>query len=450
MVYDYSSQVNPNLSSTNLLNLSSSTKPKPSRIQEPKPGRLFLNSNSSFTAISPGFSNFSQFQLPLTPPVSNTGTPVKERDSYPLPKFLNKGQDQLKTISLESKWLPPIDLKICILCFAWYFCSAISGNSTKSILKQFNYSVTLTEVQFLLNCFFCLVLLLLILNNKSVANYFPVGFAPNLNEMKSVKQFVQPNRLVINTTLPMGIFQFVGHLTSHKATSMIPVSMVNTVKALAPLTTVLTYRFMFQTKYKLVTYLTLIPLVIGIMLTCYKPKKSASNAIPSYKTGLFYGFVSMLIFVSQNIFAKKILTVIDKSASNDLPIASKPKEEKKHDKLTILFYCSLIGFIFTLPVYIILEFKHEGGISLFKINFTIFSIMILNGLSHFLQSLLAFQILGSISPVNYSIANMMKRIVVICVAILWEGQTVTYMQGYGLGLTMIGLYCYDRWGTRHL
>lgn len=384
-----SSQVNPNLSSTNLLNLSSSTKTHNNAnshhkrvVYEPQPGRVLLQSSS------PSFSNFSQFQLPITPPVSQTGTPVKEKDSYPLPKLLNRGSDQLKSFSLHSKYLPPIDLKICLLCFGWYFSSAVSNNSTKSILKQFNYSVTLTEIQFLLNCILCVVLLSLLLNFKVLNNYFPLGFAPNMNEINSVAKFVNPgSRDVINTTLPMGMFQFVGHLTSHKATSMIPVSMVHTVKALAPLTTVLTYRFLFQVKYQLVTYITLVPLVIGIMLACYKKKKapsssssSSSSPADSYSFGLLYAFISMIIFVSQNIFAKKILTVIEQAL--DLPVSQPTqvttKKDKKHDKLTILFYCSLIGFVLTLPVYIYLEFKNDH-ISLFSINFTIFPSLLWTG-----------------------------------------------------------------------
>ncbi|CAK7894676.1 uncharacterized transporter Sly41p [[Candida] anglica] len=443
-----SSQANPNSSSTNLHQIKNnhhddtSSHYKPRSIHHPKINRPTMIS-------SPSFGNFSGFQLPLTPPVSNRGSPVKERDSYgfgakPTPLSTTT------TTSSTSSWLPPIDARIVSLCLGWYFCSAVSNNSTKSILKQFSHPVTLTEVQFLLNCVFCLVGLKLYLSYKSkyaTSSWLPHGFAPQ--EICSIKQFITPTSLIIRTTLPMGMFQFVGHLSSHKATSLIPVSMVHTVKALAPITTVLTYRCLFQVKYKLITYVTLIPLIVGIMLACYKPKRTA-NSSEYYKTGLVYAFVSMLIFVSQNIFAKKILTCIEKTIELPTinPFVHAESSQKKLDKLTILYYCSLIGFMFTLPFYLFSEFKNDS-ISLSQMNFSIFGIMIINGLSHFLQSLLAFQILGSISPVNYSIANIMKRIIVIVVAILWEGQRVTSLQGYGLILTMIGLYCYDRWGTTH-
>ena len=152
----------------------------------------------------------------------------------------------------------------------------------------------------------------------------------------------------------------------------------------------------------------------------------------------------MLIFVIQNISAKKCLTFTEKPSS--LPV-SKDRDTKKLDKLTILLFCSIIGFTFTLPFYLYLECVNPH-LSITELTSYTLSLIILNGLSHFLQSLLAFQILGSISPINYSIANIMKKIAIILVSFLWERQSISSNQSYGLVLTIIGLYCYDRWGTK--
>jgi solute carrier family 35 protein E1 len=51
-----------------------------------------------------------------------------------------------------------------------------------------------------------------------------------------------------------------------------------------------------------------------------------------------------------------------------------------------------------------------------------------------------------VSPVTYSVASLIKRIVVISVAIVWFGQQVTRIQGWGVLLTFAGLYLYDRCG----
>ncbi|CAR65916.1 DEHA2G05302p [Debaryomyces hansenii CBS767] len=422
------SQVNPNYSSSDLSNVNYGAKENNYKFQ--KPGPL-------------GISHaFSPFQMPPTPPFSNSSTPVKETDPF---VFVDQNTRQ----KWYFKWLPPMDPKIVVLCLCWYFCSIISNNSTKSILREFRYPITLAQCQFVLNSAFCVTLFACLLYLKNIGGqgqvnkYFPVGSIPNIHEVTTLRTFVAPTPLIISTTLSMGIFQFVGHITSHKATSIIPVSMVHTIKALSPLTTVLINRFAFSTKYKIVTYLSMIPLIFGIMLSCYNPKHLKNEQL-YYKTGIAYAFISMLIFVIQNISAKKCLTFTEKPSS--LPV-SKDRDTKKLDKLTILLFCSIIGFTFTLPFYLYSECVNPH-LSITELTSYTLSLIILNGLSHFLQSLLAFQILGSISPINYSIANIMKKIAIILVSFLWERQSISSNQSYGLVLTIIGLYCYDRWGTK--
>lgn len=369
-------------------------------------------------------------------------------------------------------------IKIVALCGAWYLTSVISSNLTKSILRIYRYPVTLTEVQFLLTSAFCLLTYVIVFNNKKFARSFPLGtFPAQLTESRHTSLFdiIKPTRLILSQTTPMGIFQFIGHITSHNATSLISVSTVHTIKALSPIVTVMSYRFLFQVQYPTITYLTLAPLMLGIMLTCfYKNHKKGASGDPlaseklAYFKGLFYAFISMLIFVSQNIFAKKILTyktnLLNGSESylpdakhqysNILPVDNdeqnairKIGEKKKIDKLTILFYCSLIGFSFTFPIYFSSELFANDVFSLLQIDSKVASLIFCHGFVHFIQSLLAFHILGLISPVSYSIANIFKRIVVIIAALFWEAQPLNLVQAVGLVLTMVGLYCYDRWGS---
>lgn len=385
-----SSQINPNSSVTNLISLNH-------KFEHPSPKRFF--------------------QTPITPPISNAASPIKENLKFIEQRF-------------ES-------YKVVVLCVNWYLSSIISNYSTKLILQDFTYPITLTQFQFILNSVFSIALLSVLMNNRNLISRFPQHTLPNFDGL-TIRKFITPDRFILNTTIPMGIFQFVGHVTSHNATSIIPVSLNHTIKALSPITTVLIYRFLFQIKYHYITYITLIPLICGIMLSCYKT--SSNKVIENYNKGLMFSFISMLIFVSQNIFAKNRLTI-----NNLLP--NSQKEERKLDKLTILYYCSIIGFLFTLPVYIILEFK-APHLSLGDLNTYNMILILINGVSHFIQSLLAFQILGLISPINYSIANILKRIIIILVAFIIEGKSLTLNQIFGISLTFIGLFAYDRWGMK--
>lgn len=69
--------------------------------------------------------------------------------------------------------------------------------------------------------------------------------------------------------------------------------------------------------------------------------------------------------------------------------------------------------------------------------------LIANGTVHFAQNIVAFIILASTSPVTYSIASLIKRVVVICIAIVWFAQSVHPLQGFGICLTFVGLYMYN-------
>jgi solute carrier family 35 protein E1 len=62
---------------------------------------------------------------------------------------------------------------------------------------------------------------------------------------------------------------------------------------------------------------------------------------------------------------------------------------------------------------------------------------------HFAQNAIAFVILARTSPVTYSIASLVKRVVVICMAVVWFAQRVHPVQALGIALTSVGLWLYN-------
>lgn len=419
------SQFNPNNSVSNLLKINN-----------------WKSGDGKTGGVLPMSRGLASFLLPITPPFSNRGSPMVEKEDPVLASSEN--------VQTKHKWLPPINFKIVFLCTNWYIFSLISSNSTKMILRLFLYPITLTQCQFIMNMFFCIVFLSILLRlyhgstgAEKLQAIFPRGTIPDLSKISSLKAFLLPTPLILSSTLPMGVFQFTGHITSHKATSIIPVSMVHTIKALSPLSTVLINRIVLGKRYRSITYLTLLPLSFGVMLSCYNPVHF-NNVQLHYTSGLMYAFISMLIFVVQNISSKKTLTVTEKDAP--LPLSNNKRGNNKIDKVTILFYCSVIGFLFTFPIYVYSEFVNTK-FSLKEITPAVALLIFLNGFSHFIQSLLAFQLLGAMSPISYSVASIFKRIIIILVSFIIEKQFKSYNQCYGLLLTLLGLYCYDRWGA---
>lgn len=156
--------------------------------------------------------------------------------------------------------------------------------------------------------------------------------------------------------------------------------------------------------------------------------------------GLICAFGSTLVFVSQNIFFKKIMPT---NSEATVGINGSPKL----DKINLLYFSSSMAFALMVPIWLYtdalrlsnawLDPKPKSGGPSVPMYF------FLNGVVHFAQNLLAFAILSSTSPVTYSIASLVKRIAVICLAIIWFKQAVHPVQAVGITLTAVGLWMYN-------
>lgn len=308
----------------------------------------------------------------------------------------------------------------------------MSSTSSKQVLLAFPKPVTLTIIQFAFVSSWCLFLSYLSTTFPVIKRYIP-----------ALKNGIKrPTKDVIYTTLPITGFMIGGHILSSDAISRIDVSLVHTIKGLSPLFTVAAYRFIFHVRYSMYTYLSLIPLTIGVILAC-------STNFRGNFLGLMSAFASAILFVTQNMVSKKIF--------NAAEIAERePSLTKKPDKLNLLCYSSLLALFFTFPIWlwsegwsILLDFFSDASIELsgksgsFDHGRLALEYMF-NGTFHFTQSLAAFVLLSMVSPVTYSVASLVKRVFVIFFSILWFGNRVTGLQGFGIALTFLGLYLYDR------
>ncbi|GAM40620.1 hypothetical protein TCE0_039f13104 [Talaromyces pinophilus] len=328
----------------------------------------------------------------------------------------------------------PVSYKLIGLCIIWYMTSAVTNTSSKSILTALPKPVTLTIIQFAFVSFWCLLL-------TYCASLFP-GLKTAIPALRN--GILRPSREVIITALPLAGFQLLGHILSSMATSQIPVSLVHTIKGLSPLFTVLAYRVFFRIKYARATYLSLVPLTMGVMLAC-------ATGFSTNFFGIICALLAALVFVSQNIFSKKLFNEASR-AEADPSLGGR----RKLDKLNLLYYCSALAFLLTLPIWLfsegfslISDFFSNGAISLTEKKNSLdhgalFLEFVFNGISHFAQNILAFVILSMVSPVSYSVASLIKRVFVIVVAIIWFGSSTTSTQAVGIGLTFFGLYLYDR------
>ncbi|KIV99139.1 uncharacterized protein PV09_09170 [Verruconis gallopava] len=333
----------------------------------------------------------------------------------------------------------PVSPRLVILCAAWYGMSMLANTSAGQILNTFPKPVTLTIVQFFFVSSWCLALSWLASLYPALKHHFP-----------ALRNGVRrPSRDLIMTTLPLTGFMIGGHILTSDAMSRIPVSLVHTIKGLSPLFTVFAYRFIFDVKYHYTTYLSLLPLTIGVIMAC-------STQFSNNFLGLLSAFSSAILFVTQNIVSKKLFS---EAAAAELDIG--PLKSRKPDKLNLLCYSSALAFAFTAPIWlwsegigIIGDFLFDASVDLevHKNSLDHGALLleyVFNGAFHFFQSLIAFTLLSMVSPVTYSVASLIKRVFVICFAIVWFGNKVTSVQAMGIALTFLGLYLYDRTSGHH-
>jgi len=313
--------------------------------------------------------------------------------------------------------------------------SALTNTSSKSILNAFPKPATLTLIQFAFVASFCIFF-------SWLATIFPI-FHKHIAALRYPIRY--PTREVIMPTLPLAAFQIGGHLLSSTATSKIPVSLVHTIKGLSPLFTVLAYRVLFDIRYPVATYISLIPLTLGVMLAC-------SAEFKGNLFGIIYAFLAAIIFVTQNIFSKRLFNEAAVAEASGI-------QSRKLDKLNLLCYSSGLAFLITAPIWfwsegieLLQDFLHDGSLDLAEgaphlpafDHGRLALEFVFNGTFHFGQNIIAFVLLSMVSPVTYSVASLIKRVFVVVIAIIWFQNPTTKVQGLGIALTFFGLYLYDR------
>lgn len=362
---------------------------------------------------------------------------------------------------------------IVLLCLGWYFISSLGSQVTKSILTIYPKPLFLGEFQFIYTALLASFCCLVAHRCKTFYQWFPIGTFPMYYEEGSlqkrpIKTLARPTKEILLTVLPLSFFQFVGKYFGHTATSLVPVSTVASIKTLSPVCIVIIQRLFKVQKSNsgILMYFSLACLIVGVWVIVGEDsarrmknhKKSQVDPIGPSSYGILCAVSSMLIFVVQNIYGKGVFTFkqedtlenqAPKRDESPLPTFIERKTvgklSKKYDKLTLLIYIPLVGFCLSFGWFMTLEFPSIWDeIKRSGINVIPWTLLFVNGTFHFLQAMITFHLMGEVSTLTYSIANLMKRIAIIAVSWLLAGANITLMQVLGLSLNMLGLFLYER------
>ena len=208
-------------------------------------------------------------------------------------------------------------------------------------------------------------------------------------------------------------------------------SYAHTVKASIPFFTVIFSRIITGSRYSLKTYLSLIPIVAGVAL-------ASITEISFDLLGLGSAILATAGFSIMTIFTKKI--------TEDVGIHT----------LRLLLILGQLSAAMFFPVWLLLDLPeimrhHSGpgdspadsGRGEDTSTIPILMLLIVDGIFHWLQNILAFTLMKLVNPLTYSVANVTKRIAVISGSIFMMKNEVTLMNVLGMSTAVGGVFMYN-------
>ncbi|KAI9294386.1 TPT-domain-containing protein [Neoconidiobolus thromboides FSU 785] len=323
---------------------------------------------------------------------------------------------QQTKLKLTLKWF---NFQLFCLIISWYLSSSLTNNLAKILLNTVDSPISITVIQFFLVAMIGFLFLIFNNDNKKrqedLSEVYDKKNKDNTVDNKIISLF-QYHPSILKIAIPLALFQIFTHLFNSMALNLIPVSLVFTFKALSPIFTIVFNMLLFQKQYPTLIFLSLIPITLGVLLFCLGEIEFKLN-------GFLYSIISSLIYVLQTIYTKH-------------------KIEKKNElsNLQILSYTSLFSFLFLTPYWLLMEWSL---ILNFQLNMSFCGLFLLKATCQFFQAYLSFSILNLTDTLSFTILNLLKRMVVILLAMLTFNQPFTYQQSIALLLTFFGLYLYD-------
>lgn len=196
--------------------------------------------------------------------------------------------------------------------------------------------------------------------------------------------------------------------------SHVAVSFTETIKSSAPLFTVVFAQLILREHTPWQVALTLIPVMLGLAL-------SSATELSFDTIGFSAAVANNIIDCVQNVFSKQLL------------LSLTPVE--------LQFFTSVAAAAFQLPmiVYTILPklLVHNS------VSRRLLVMLLIDGLSYHLQSVTAYYTMDLLSPVSQSVANTLKRALLILLSIWYFGNAVTALNMVGFIMVIGGVFMYN-------
>ncbi|CAM8879835.1 unnamed protein product [Rhodiola kirilowii] len=292
-------------------------------------------------------------------------------------------------------------LELGVLFGLWIVFNIYFNIYNKQVLKVFPYPVTLSALQFL-----CGTVLVVIM------------WTFNLYKRPKIR------RDQLAAIFPLAVVHTLGNLFTNMSLGQVSVSFTHTIKAMEPFfSVVLSAMFLAETPTLWVVS-SLVPVVGGVVLASLT--EASFNWI-----GFLSAMASNLANQSRNVLSKKLMV----------------KKEDAMDNITLFSVITIMSFLLLAPVAVIMEgikftpsYLESTGLNVNEVLMR----SLLAALSFHAYQQVAYMILQRVSPVTHSVANCVKRVVVIVSSVLFFRTPVSPINSLGTGIAIAGVFLYSR------
>ncbi|EDQ91266.1 uncharacterized protein MONBRDRAFT_14978 [Monosiga brevicollis MX1] len=202
--------------------------------------------------------------------------------------------------------------------------------------------------------------------------------------------------------------------------SHVAVSFTETIKSSAPFFTVIFAKVILGQHTSWQVNLSLLPVMIGLALCSFSEL--------SFDTiGFLAAILNNIIDCVQNVFSKKLLQHLS--------------------PVDLQFYTSAAAALIQLPgFFYVLWPQLNGSVT---ISSKLWMMILIDAVFYHLQSVTAYFTMHHLMPVSQSVANTVKRAMLIWLSILYFGNPITVASAIGMATVILGVFAYNHCRLRY-
>lgn len=199
--------------------------------------------------------------------------------------------------------------------------------------------------------------------------------------------------------------------------SHVAVSFTETIKASAPIFTVLFASLILGEQTSWQVNVALIPVMGGLMIC-------SATELSFDMIGFAAAVANNILDCVQNVFSKKLLS------SGMTPVG-------------LQFYTSLAAAVIQLPILVYKLAPHLLDQAAVPMTTSMMWMLFVDGIFYHTQSVTAYYTMSLLSPVSQSVANTAKRALLIILSIMWFSNAVTMWNITGVFIVVCGVFMYN-------